>query len=441
MDQPAVGIKNRITDKIRQVDLNLPSGSQQLSNIRSIQQDTEIDDAYTDTVNQVEVVLSPTNQINDDIINSIGYLNIGEYIGDPRQISSSSTSYPDLNALRDDYFLKYTSNYDWNDFIRLIKFFDNSLWKTIKDFIPAKVSAATGISIKQHLLERQKYPEPQPSYSEPYYTGSIGQTAGLLSGSRIYSASDSYGSNPIVTIEGGAGGSINNLNIPVGFFRVVDTLVPITNITTSPTTLFTQGTIINAIPSKDGVSISPTGINGDNGEFKIDSNYTFKGDVEVEIRNTLSNENFTLDLVEKNGGIISTITKTVPQVTAPATNTLTLKNCTFEADQTYYFQLSTNTGTAVIVGVVRVNFIQLDASSLTPYRSGQFYDTVYNTPVGPQTKVTSDSHEFYDGEFDGSTLITSTQSLNPNNPILKPNTLTINYKTSGSLHKTLLMVN
>ena len=57
--------------------------------------------------------------------------------------------------------LKYTSNYDWNDFIRLIKFFDNSLWKTIKDFIPAKVSAATGISIKQHLLERQKYPEPQ----------------------------------------------------------------------------------------------------------------------------------------------------------------------------------------------------------------------------------------------------------------------------------------
>ena len=416
MDQPAVGIKNRITDKIRQVDLNLPSGSQQLSNIRSIQQDTEIDDAYTDTVNQVEVVLSPTNQINDDIINSIGYLNIGEYIGDPRQISSSSTSYPDLNALRDDYFLKYTSNYDWNDFIRLIKFFDNSLWKTIKDFIPAKVSAATGISIKQHLLERQKYPEPQPSYSEPYYTGSIGQTAGLLSGSRIYSASDSYGSNPIVTIEGGAGGSINNLNIPVGFFRVVDTLVPITNITTSPTTLFTQGTIINAIPSKDGVSISPTGINGDNGEFKIDSNYTFKGDVEVEIRNTLSNENFTLDLVEKNGGIISTITKTVPQVTAPATNTLTLKNCTFEADQTYYFQLSTNTGTAVIVGVVRVNFIQLDASSLTPYRSGQFYDTVYNTPVGPQTKVTSDSHEFYDGEFDGSTLITSTQSLNPNNP-------------------------
>ena len=207
-DQPAVGIKNRVTDKIRQVALNLPEGNQQLSNIRSIQQDTEIDDAYTNTVNQVEVVLSPTNQINDDIINSIGYLNIGEYIGDPRQINSGSAIYPDLNDLRDDYFLKYTSNYDWNDFIRLIKFFDNSLWKTIKDFIPSKISSATGISIKQHLLERQKYPQPSASYSEPYYTGSIGSIPGLLDDQRIYTSSNDYETFPIEAITSSQGGTL-----------------------------------------------------------------------------------------------------------------------------------------------------------------------------------------------------------------------------------------
>jgi len=207
-DQPAVGIKNRVTDKIRQIDLNLPEGKQQLSNIRSIQQDTETDDAYTDTVNQVEVVLSPTNQINDDIINSIGYLNIGEYIGDPRQINSGSAIYPDLNDLRDDYFLKYTSNYDWNDFVRLIKFFDNSLWKTIKDFIPSKVSSATGISIKQHLLERQKYPQPSSSYSEPYYTGSIGSIPGLLDDQRIYTSSNDYETFPIEAITASQGGTL-----------------------------------------------------------------------------------------------------------------------------------------------------------------------------------------------------------------------------------------
>ena len=241
MDQPAVGIKNRITDKIRQVALNLPSGSQQLSNIRSIQQDTEIDDAYTDTVNQVEVVLSPTNQINDDIINSIGYLNIGEYIGDPRQNALGSTNYPDLDALRDEYFLKYTSNYDWNDFIRLIKFFDNSLWKTIKDFIPAKVSAATGISIKQHLLERQKYPEPSASYSEPYYTGSIGQIAGLKDGQRIYTASGDYDSFPIVTTTGSQGGTL-----PV--------FVEDTNYTE-----FTYPGAVNVTQSWNGSNVTPFG--------------------------------------------------------------------------------------------------------------------------------------------------------------------------------------
>jgi hypothetical protein len=42
--------------------------------------------------------------------------------------------------------------------MRLIKFFDNSLFKMIKDFVPARTSLASGVVIKQHLLERNKYP-------------------------------------------------------------------------------------------------------------------------------------------------------------------------------------------------------------------------------------------------------------------------------------------
>jgi hypothetical protein len=41
----------------------------------------------------------------------------------------------DLDALRNAYFEKYTSNYDLNDYIRLIKFFDNSLFKMIKTLL------------------------------------------------------------------------------------------------------------------------------------------------------------------------------------------------------------------------------------------------------------------------------------------------------------------
>ena len=212
MDQPAVGIKNRISDKIRSVGLQLPEGPQQLSNIKSIQQVNNTESgSYTDSTDLLEVSFSPTNQINDDIINSLGYFNIGDYIGDPREISSDSTSYPDLNVLRDNYFLKYTGNYDWNDFIRLIGFFDNSLFKLIKDFAPAKTSVAAGITIKQHLLERQKYPEPQASYINREFTGSIGSIPGLLDGQRIYTSSTPFESFPIYAFTGSDGGALPDL--------------------------------------------------------------------------------------------------------------------------------------------------------------------------------------------------------------------------------------
>ena len=191
LDQFPAGIKNRITDKIRYEDSTLPSGSV-LSPIRSLSQTVEASASYTDSLNYLEVAFSPQNEINDDITSQIGYFNIGDYIGDPRQRSSSAQIYPELNALSEDYFKKYTKPYDLTDFVRLIKFFDNSLFKMVKDFIPVRTSLASGLVIKQHLLERNKYPQPQVSYENKLYTGSI----------------DMY------DISGGPGGVFNDLNSP-----------------------------------------------------------------------------------------------------------------------------------------------------------------------------------------------------------------------------------
>lgn len=59
------------------------------------------------------------------------------------------------------------------DYIRLIKFYDNSLFKMIKDFTPVKSGLATGIVIKQTFLERNKYPLPQATTnSEIAFVGS-----------------------------------------------------------------------------------------------------------------------------------------------------------------------------------------------------------------------------------------------------------------------------
>ena len=101
--------------------MNLPSGST-LSQYRSIQQQPPGGSTYTENLAYTEVAFSPQNEINDDIMDQLGFFNMGEFIGDPRQRFTQAESYPDLDALRNAYFEKYISNYDLNDYIRLIKF-------------------------------------------------------------------------------------------------------------------------------------------------------------------------------------------------------------------------------------------------------------------------------------------------------------------------------
>jgi len=188
-DQPIAGLRNIIKDKIRIENNVMPEGNT-LSPFSSLSQMPNISSSYTPGINYLEVAFSPQNEINEDIMDQIGYFNIGDYIGDPRLRSSSAATYPDLDELRNSYFEKYTKNYNLKDFIRLIKFFDNSLFKMIKDFVPARTSLASGVVVKQHLLERNKYPQPQLSFENKIYTGSI----------------------DMVEISGGAAGVFNKFN-------------------------------------------------------------------------------------------------------------------------------------------------------------------------------------------------------------------------------------
>ena len=198
-DQPAVGIKNAISDKIRIENSVIPTGSV-LSPFRSLAQNLAISQSYTANTNLLEVAFSPQDEINQDIMDQIGYFNIGEFIGDPRLRSSSATSYPDLDNLRNAYFEKYTKNYDLNDFMRLIKFFDNSLFKMIKDFVPARTSLASGVVIKQHLLERNKYPQPQVEWENLDLSGTLKPTW------------NDYQPGTVENFDGGAGGVFNTFN-------------------------------------------------------------------------------------------------------------------------------------------------------------------------------------------------------------------------------------
>ena len=195
-DQVASGIKNIISNRVK-VEGSTGYGTV-LSNQITIQQHTG-SSTYTPNVNYLEVGFSPQNEINEDINSQFGYFNIGEYIGDPRFISESNYRYPSLDTLSLDYFKKYSSSYNYTDYLRLIKFFDNSLFKLIKDFIPARTAAATGAIVKQHLLERNRQRPAQIDYTQPEYTASVTSLA------------RDYETGSIEVFTGGAGGSVNVL--------------------------------------------------------------------------------------------------------------------------------------------------------------------------------------------------------------------------------------
>jgi len=127
---------------------------------------------------KIEVGFSPSDSINDFITSSLGYFNIDQLIGNPTDQYSSS--YQTLEAFKNTTFSTYATypNHSIGEYIRMIKFYNNSLFKMIKDFVPARADLSTGIIVKPHILERSKYPRHQP-------TTTSSSLAARISGSRI----------------------------------------------------------------------------------------------------------------------------------------------------------------------------------------------------------------------------------------------------------------
>jgi len=139
--------------------------------------------------------------------------NIDQYIGDPDYAHSSS--YSALVSSSDQVLnIILTGSNDLQDFTRIMKFYDNVVFKTVKDFIPARSNVNTGIIIKPHILERNKIKQVELK-SEEYtnlsgslnisdeggfsavkqqFVGDITITGSIDSGSRSGSHAGAFGS-------------------------------------------------------------------------------------------------------------------------------------------------------------------------------------------------------------------------------------------------------
>ena len=186
--------------KIRIISTSIVSGSGSvLSPFISLQVQTTTASLFrTNDSHYVDISFSPQDKI--DIFTSASIAasasatwSLDDFIGDPRY--QYSGTYPTLEIERTKYLSPLTASIvpftgsagsgsiaatDYNSFIRLIQYFDNSLFKMIKDFIPARANLSTGITISSPILERNKW-----SIINPSSTSKTAVNEGTISGSTI----------------------------------------------------------------------------------------------------------------------------------------------------------------------------------------------------------------------------------------------------------------
>jgi len=149
IDTPELGPNSYTSDKIRREENRL---IRQLSPIGRAEKPSG--EKYALDSNELGIYFSPTDQVNKDIFNQIGGVQLDDYIGDARD--AFRTQYPDLNILNNSYWRKYTQDNNKNLYLEQLRLYDMSLFTMIKQFLPARTNADLGVVIEPHFIERPK---------------------------------------------------------------------------------------------------------------------------------------------------------------------------------------------------------------------------------------------------------------------------------------------
>jgi hypothetical protein len=188
---PSIGGLRRVTNKIR-IESNPIKEGETLQRTKRATV-SQYDRAPNDS-NKVGIYFAPTDVINNDIIDSVADLNFDNYLGDPRDVTE--TSYRGLNYVVDNYWKKYTSPNNFWDYIRLLKYYDQSLFPQLKKLIPARSKSNVGLLIEPNILERPKVVKTRKaSASNLYLSSSIDIAQDFVSITSSYNtgiAVDSY---------------------------------------------------------------------------------------------------------------------------------------------------------------------------------------------------------------------------------------------------------
>ena len=172
LEIPNVGSSRYSTNKVRFEEQTL------VSDLSSKARATKkaFDQSPIDS-NRVGLFFSPTKELNLDIAKSLGGFNLDNYIGDPSDVYKSE--YNSLDSLRKYYFERFDGR-DIYQYINLIKLYEKSMFEDIKQMLPARVKATTGLLIEPHFLERSKVEYKKPKGENEQWEVSIDKTTTLL---------------------------------------------------------------------------------------------------------------------------------------------------------------------------------------------------------------------------------------------------------------------
>ena len=172
---PNYGPSRRTSDKIR-IENNFLSGSGVNLSVNQRFDFSTNDFSPVDSA-KVGIYFSPTDVVNDDIISSFANLDFNQYLGDPRD--NFKLQYGELKNTSNKYFQKYTDNNDFWDYMHLIKYYDQSVFKQIKKLIPMRAKPVLGTVVEPNIFERSKNPVQRnnPSFERIDYDGDINISA------------------------------------------------------------------------------------------------------------------------------------------------------------------------------------------------------------------------------------------------------------------------
>ena len=189
---PSLGPTRRNATKIRIEDTTLPpdingSGSLLVDKRREQSNDdfAPLDD------HSLGIYFSPVDVVNEDTMYSIADFNFDDYIGDPRDQYKSY--YRDLRHLRREYFKRYDMSNNFFDYLRILQFYDSSIYDTLLQLVPARAKTSVGVLIEPNILERNKQIIGQrPEFENTFFENAGEYDNGILITRYITGSNDNY---------------------------------------------------------------------------------------------------------------------------------------------------------------------------------------------------------------------------------------------------------